>query len=163
MAELVDALDSKSSEAHTSCRFDPDHRHFLMTIEPLIIRAHHLLCIQGFRGYGYNKEFTANLREIVRKINSTTSLCAKIVCECDIICSKCPHNIDGRCEKKRVKELDQIVLKELNQQKGKRVLLSNVLKQVREVFNDRGKLNKTCQACQWKDVCGWFTIDKATN
>ena len=32
--------------------------------EPIRIRAHHLLCMQGFQGYGYNKTFTENMTHI---------------------------------------------------------------------------------------------------
>ena len=28
--------------------------------DPLRIRAHHILCIQGFQGLGYSEEFTKN-------------------------------------------------------------------------------------------------------
>ncbi len=36
------------------------------------IRAHHLLCLQGFQGYGYSQDFVRNMAEIIKKIGKTT-------------------------------------------------------------------------------------------
>ena len=30
----------------------------------LVLRGHHLLCLQGFQGYGYDEDFVKNMTEI---------------------------------------------------------------------------------------------------
>ena len=120
------------------------------------LRAHHLLCIQGFRGYGYNEEFTANLKSIIKAMHSDHKLQAEIVAECDVICLKCPYNKGGVCEKEIVKEMDENVLRKLGLKSGEKVLIIEILNRARELFGDKSELNKICYACSWKDVCGWF-------
>ncbi len=120
------------------------------------LRAHHLLCVQGFRGYGYSEEFTANMRSIIELIHSEPELYADIVAECDVICLKCPHNKGGVCEKKETVEMDMRVLAKLGLESGERVRVREILSRAKGIFSNREELNKICNACPWKDVCGWF-------
>ena len=63
------------------------------------LRAHHLLCLQGFQGYGYNKEFIQNLYEILQRFDTEPKLEIQVITECDDICMKCPYNKDNVCSK----------------------------------------------------------------
>lgn len=36
------------------------------------LRGHHLLCLQGYQGYGYDSEFEKNMTKIHKKLNITT-------------------------------------------------------------------------------------------
>ena len=87
----------------------------------LKLRGHHLLCLKGFQGYGYDESFVENMILInsERKLPQTTVS----ICECaDDICSSCPNLVDGICEDKtqneRIVSMDEEVLKNLTAQKS---------------------------------------------
>jgi len=61
------------------------------------IRAHHLLCIQGFQGYGYSEEFTENMLKVIQNLKSFPNHKIQITTCCDAICACCPHNIGDKC------------------------------------------------------------------
>lgn len=120
----------------------------------LHIRAHHLLCMKYFKGKGYGKEFVSNFYEIIKKLNDNPTI--KVTNYPDIICSPCPHNVNGKCVKKgpdheaKVKERDDAAIKclglRLNQE-----LKSN---EARELVNSNlTKLRRTCKDCEWLKYC----------
>ena len=53
------------------------------------LRAHNLLCIQGFVGKGYSPEFVANMKRIVGGLLGRTEV--TVVEEPDGLCSACPN------------------------------------------------------------------------
>jgi hypothetical protein len=57
---------------------------------PLHLRAHHLLCLHGFRGLGYSHEFVANMRRIKQRLEQD-SLVVGMHVGPDTICRACPH------------------------------------------------------------------------
>jgi len=61
------------------------------------IRAHHLLCIQGFQGYGYSEEFTENMSKVIQNLKSFPDHKIQITTCCDVLCACCPHNIGNKC------------------------------------------------------------------
>ena len=65
----------------------------LMTV---ILRAHHLLCLRGFVGMGYNEEFVQNMTQIKERLESGEGVI--IVDTCDDICGSCPNIKDDVCQ-----------------------------------------------------------------
>ena len=131
------------------------------------IRAHHLLCIQGFQGYGYSEEFTKNLSKIIRSLKSFSNQKIEIITECDIICSYCPYNIDEICHKdkesyEKIKEMDAKVLEKL-EIPDKSTFKAN------EIFSITNKrltgfdLEEICGDCSWKDKCLVFKENATLN
>lgn len=49
--------------------------------DELRIRAHHVLCILGFRGEGYSREFVENMRRVVDIIRANPQAVIQIVDE----------------------------------------------------------------------------------
>ncbi len=121
------------------------------------IRAHHLLCMQGFQGYGYSKEFELNLEKIINYLDSHPYCRLKIVIEADIICRKCPHLKDGRCIKSltSISKMDVLVLKKLGLSEGTEDVARNLFFKVNNVLNP-GDLQEICGDCSWKDKCTWY-------
>ena len=68
--------------------------------DPIRIRAHHLLCMQGFQGYGYSKDFERHMGMIITFLNSNPSTAIQIITSVDEICSKCPYCVEGKCAKR---------------------------------------------------------------
>lgn len=55
----------------------------------LILRGHHLLCLKGFQGYGYDENFTKNMIDVnsKRKMENTT---ITLTNSPDDVCKACP-------------------------------------------------------------------------
>ncbi len=123
---------------------------------PLKIRAHHLLCMLGFRGLGYSEEFAENMGKVVAEFNSEATLPVIIVAECDVICEPCPHNRENRCVKqpdseRRVAAKDLAVLRKLGLESGTRLVAARVRQKVKESFSSRD-LVEICPDCQWREL-----------
>lgn len=116
----------------------------------LTLRAHHLLCIQGYRGYGYSKDFTKNMGKIVYTLKKDPSTQVKIIAKTDILCSCCPHNIDDKsCEHQyKVDHLDKKVLDLFQIEKNKVYYYRDLLDIIRKKITYESFKN-ICSICQW--------------
>jgi hypothetical protein len=131
------------------------------------IRAHHLLCMQGFQGYGYSEDFSKNMAEIIQNLRSSPDQKIQIITECDVICSCCPYNVKEICSKdpeshEKIKRMDTKVLEKLE-------LCNGDIFEVEEIFNIINKRLKTnfdvieiCGNCSWREKCLWF-LEKTDN
>ena len=116
------------------------------------IRAHHGLCISFFEGKGYSNEFTKHMAEIIHKLNEDTII--YISNETDIICEKCPNNIDGVCETAdKVAEYDKQVLLRCGLKAGEVLPFSEFQKRVYENIICPGKREEICGNCEWNSIC----------
>ena len=129
------------------------------------VRAHHLLCMQGFQGYGYDEAFIENMDALIRMFDSDPHLEIEIVAECDAICSRCPHEKCGTCEKApghsiKVREMDLKVLKMLGLEKGSRGRVGDILSDVNARFRHRLDAEDICGDCDWEKECLWLKSRK---
>ncbi len=127
--------------------------------ELLKIRAHHILCMQGFQGLGYSKEFTRNMTLISEKIQKNPSFFIKIIIEADSICEYCPNLLDGLCNLemdslKLISSMDSLVLKSLKMESGS-VISSVQLKNLASSLTPK-KVEKICGDCSWRADCLYF-------
>jgi hypothetical protein len=75
-----------------------DNNNDIESIEyPLRIRAHNLICLQGYKGLGYTRDFIAHMTKIHSYLNENTTTLVKVVIGEDTFCHHCPHNYKGRC------------------------------------------------------------------
>jgi uncharacterized protein len=128
--------------------------------DPIIIRAHHLLCMQGFQGYGYNKDFERHMGKIITFLKSIPSTKIQIVTKTDEICSQCPYKYKSSCNRDqnshfRIEKLDSFVIK-------KALLKENHVYQIFEALRlvnnniDQDSLIEICDQCGWKNKCLFF-------
>lgn len=127
----------------------------------LKIRAHHLLCIQGFQGYGYNQDFVDNMNLIIKEINLNPDLTIELTDECDSVCEHCPHYIDKACQSApnadaRVKKMDTLVFSAMKVSPGTRGKVGNFLSIVNDRFQTLSHVKKVCGTCMWKKKCLWY-------
>jgi uncharacterized protein len=122
----------------------------------ITLRAHHLLCMQGFQGLGYSPAFVDNMALILEKIKQNPAIKCKIVTGCDDICFKCPHCKNNRCTKTEnsetnIKKFDAEVLKLINLEPG-------IVLLVKEVFEKTSNITtpSDCLTCGWQKDCLWF-------
>jgi hypothetical protein len=128
------------------------------------LRAHHLLCLQGFQGYGYDQDFADNMSDLLKRIDSEADIDIIVTAECDDICAKCPHVVSGICQKEpgsdqKVREMDRTVLLKLELSEGAKVTVEKILDLVNEKFASKSELLEVCGDCQWRKKCLHFIFD----
>jgi len=118
------------------------------------LRFHHLLCILGFQGLGYDEKFVEGMKRIVQKIKESPDLEIKIIKGCDDICSACPFNIDGYCEnevvggEERAKERDKQIAESLNLKAEDTLTVKEVMDLLKKEIKP-GDLAVICKDCPW--------------
>ncbi len=120
------------------------------------IRAHHLLCMQGFQGYGYNQSFTENMTKITEKLRKNPSTFLKIASGPDSICQYCPHYSNGKCDmdltsESRIRAMDDLLLRKFDIQEGDILSWSEVKSLTTNL--SRNEINEICGGCFWGDKC----------
>ncbi len=125
------------------------------------IRAHHLLCIQGFQGYGYSKDFVDNMDRIIKIINLDPDREIELIRECDDICLHCPHHIKGKCRKRigsswKIRLIDKRILKELKLKENTTGKVNDFLSFVNKNFRNISDVKNICRCCSWKEKCLWY-------
>lgn len=59
------------------------------------LRAHNLLCIQGYVGKGYSPEFTANMDGVVASLGDDAEV--TVIDAPDVLCDACPNLTGDGC------------------------------------------------------------------
>lgn len=135
----------------------------------LEIRAHNLLCIQGFVGMGYSDKFVDNMTKIVNQLQKFPEALVKITLSPDYICNACPHlshtgcTLQGEGHEKHMRLQDEVVLKRLGLKEGEEVKWQNIKKRISERIKGRD-LTHICHNCPWlpTGVCA-KGIDRLVN
>ncbi len=125
------------------------------------IRAHHILCIQGYQGHGYSQDFEENMWRMVEKFRLNPNLPVTVVCETDAICEYCPHQTAGRCVNtplvsKQISKMDSLVLEKMSLESGA-TLNFNKLISLTKKFSETDVM-EICGECSWKESCLWFQV-----
>lgn len=120
------------------------------------IRAHHLLCIQGFQGYGYSRDFEKNMSKVIKNLKSEEHV-LEIVAECDVICSHCPHQMDGLCKQthesdEMIKNMDLNVIKKIGLGEGTKTRSKNVFALLDRKIKPID-VQEICGGCVWRNKC----------
>lgn len=120
----------------------------------MILRAHHLICILGFRGLGYSKEYVANMSKIVGQLRSSPQTLIEIASRPDDICVPCPFLKEGGCHERgveseeMVRNRDDAVLEKLNVLAGDMITWAEVENRIRSSISPED-LDRICHDCQW--------------
>lgn len=123
----------------------------------LFLRGHHLLCLQGFQGYGYDEKFVNNMTKInflIKQPGTTISLTA----DSDDICKSCPNLKNNLCQNheqnERIRLMDDEVLSKLNLKEEYDSI--DLFKNVEKIFNSKSSVDKICSECMWHDECLFY-------
>lgn len=119
---------------------------------PLKIRAHHLLCLLGFRGMGYSEEFVANMKKVA-KATFFSGNTLMVVDHCDVICSVCPHGKGDECHKnedsaQKVKRHDYEVVAKLAVPTGTKFTWQEARVLISQKVSPED-LVEICRDCEW--------------
>lgn len=123
-----------------------------MSIHVLGLRAHNLLCIQGFVGKGYSPEFVANMASVIAQLEPDTAV--TLLVEPDVLCAECPNLVDSGCalhglgSELGIATQDRDVLARLGLEEGAVVAWSKILERIREHIAP-DDLDEICGSCPW--------------
>ena len=121
------------------------------------LRGHHLLCLRGFRGYGYSEDFVSNMIRIneLRKSEDCTII---LTDKSDDICSSCPNLSNGICENEKqnkiIERMDDEVLQKLDSKKEYGAI--ELFDEVPMKFNTLKSVENICFGCKWNEECLFF-------
>jgi hypothetical protein len=121
---------------------------------PIRLRAHTLLCLQGFRGMGYSPGFIDNMAAIHRILTDHPQSLVEILDGPDDVCEACPHRQLGGCTlngdrtEDDMKDQDHIVLQRLGLRVGSRIPWRDVLDRIHASVH-ADDLPSICGHCRW--------------
>ncbi|MEE1040316.1 MAG: DUF1284 domain-containing protein, partial [Lachnospiraceae bacterium] len=75
----------------------------------LHLRPHHLLCIQNYRGHGYNTSFHEKMTSVITSLQTSAGVPIELTDSADDLCIACPHCRDGVCESENPARFDKLV------------------------------------------------------
>jgi hypothetical protein len=119
------------------------------------LRAHNLLCIQGFVGKGYSPEFVANMTRVVEGLAPDAGV--TVLDEPDALCAACPSLADDGCTlhgpgtERGIVHQDRDVLRRLRLEAGARVTWREVLARIAKSI-EPDDLDDICGACPWLEL-----------
>jgi uncharacterized protein len=120
---------------------------------PLEIRAHTLLCLQGYNGVGYSPEFTARMDRVFELLKEHPETKVRVVVGSDFFCAICPHMENGRCrvdgDEDRSVEMDLLVLDKLGIEANSVQVWEGLAFKLRHSINFED-LVCICGECRWK-------------
>lgn len=121
---------------------------------PLIIRGHTLLCLQGFRGEGYSPAFVENMRAVHRRLSIDPEATVRVIAAPDLICSACPHLQSDGCHLKGpafeapMQRQDREVIARLGIAEGEILPWGEILHRIAAQI-EGGDLDAICGSCPW--------------
>ncbi|SHJ53914.1 DUF1284 domain-containing protein [Parasporobacterium paucivorans] len=117
------------------------------------LRPHHGMCIGQFAGYGYDREFVENMKHIVHGLE-TNNPYVRLVCHTDVICGRCPHNIDHGCHSgQEVLKYDMACLHLTGFWENQEIRWLDFKDKVREMVLKEDTIKEVCTDCSWLEIC----------
>lgn len=122
--------------------------------DPITIRGHTLLCLQGFRGEGYNIAFVDRLTEIHGDLRSNPDRLVKIIQIPDTLCEACPNLYIDRCQlngpnsEKEMKVQDTNVMTRLGIESEDTIPWKEILNRIGNKI-EGSVLSDICGNCRW--------------
>ncbi|MEW6573377.1 MAG: DUF1284 domain-containing protein [Bacillota bacterium] len=119
------------------------------------LRGHHLVCLQFFRGEGYDRVFIENLQTVVGRAVKGEEI--EVVEGPDDVCRACPSLEEGRCSSQpaggeaNIRELDEKARAHLGIGVGERVLWREVFARVSVTSEEW--FAGFCEGCEWEKAC----------
>jgi len=123
--------------------------------EAIPLRAHNLLCLQGFQGSGYDEAFTANMARIHAVLRHAPRARVRIVRGPDHICAACPHlagdlgcALGGEPHEAHMRAQDAVVAARLDLEPGQVIDWREILARIGACIAP-SDLPGICTSCPW--------------
>jgi len=123
----------------------------------LRIRGHHLLCIVGFRGHGYNSAFVENMQRVADAVRGQPELRLTVCEACDDICAACPHTENSACQKHNgsqdsTRKMDRAVLSKIGMRRGETAPVNEVYRRIAGRISVEDISETLCTECEWRSL-----------
>ncbi len=117
------------------------------------LRGHHLVCLQFYRGEGYDRPFIDNLTDIIDRAETEGVF---VVEGPDDVCRCCPYLKGTVCKytedsEEEIKEMDRRAMEFLAVKAGEKLHWSHVRERLPEIFGKWAELY--CEGCHWRKAC----------
>ena len=121
----------------------------------LLLRPHHGLCIQNFRGKGYSDEFVREMARIVALLEANPKQQITLHAGADVVCKACPHKTSGLgCDSgQKVLSYDQRCLSLCGLREGDSLTWEEYRDRLREAVVLPKRYREVCIDCQWIGIC----------
>lgn len=111
------------------------------------LRPHHLLCVQNFRGHGYNEAFTRKMQSVVTALRDCPDRQVLITEGADDLCAACPHCRKGECESQNPGKFDALTAALAGLAPGDLLACRDFPPVTPDL------LEACCPGCEWGDLC----------
>lgn len=139
--------------------------------EPIKLRAHHLLCLQGYRGYGYDRNFKINVENVLHCLKTNPNVI--VLKSSDAICGRCPNLKDEKCclnlgrydnlskekmesSNQEIIKMDSFVIKKTSMIENKLYNINDLYEDINSSFEKVDDLIDICGSCIWTKECSWY-------
>jgi hypothetical protein len=125
------------------------------------LRGHHLGCVQGFTGHGYDGPFTARLAAIAGALRADPTAPVVLADGADDVCEACPHFQGSVCAREpgaetRVRAHDAAFRAALGIAALGTVAIADVASFLALHMESRESLRIACSGCPWTGDCSFF-------
>ena len=126
------------------------------------LRGHHLLCLLGYRGMGYSKEFCENMTTVYEELRQKPETMIRIVLGPDDLCAAYPKDQEAHCENRTVYQRDAEIVTKLGLQVEMELSWSGICGQVARPCKTGRHWSPMCHMPlgALRCLCGRCTIDR---
>jgi hypothetical protein len=116
------------------------------------IRAHNLLCIQGFVGKGYSPGFVANMTAVIASLDDDAEV--TVAADPDVLCAACPNLEESGCAlhgegtEEGIVRQDRDVIARLGLAEGEAYRWGEIVSRIAERVAP-ADLDDICGSCPW--------------
>jgi len=142
------------------------------------LRGHHLLCLQGYQGYGYDKKFKTKIESLINQLNNDDYSKIIVTDSADDLCESCPNLKDEKCvgelesfegssknkskiNNNKIVKMDKIVIEKANLEKNREYSFNKLISIINNSFSNIKDAKKVCGNCKWIEKCLWIQSRKS--
>lgn len=124
-------------------------------LKPILLRPHHLLCLQFFAGKGYSAEFVENMGEVKSMLDGDPRAEVTLCSGADDICRRCPNRVGFGCgADPKPPVYDRSCLCACGLKIGDTLPWQNLKTVVRSrILISHAAFSAVCSSCSWFPVC----------
>ncbi len=113
------------------------------------LRGHHLLCLLGYRGMGYSKEYVENMTSMHDTLRTMPDTEVHIVSEPDDLCLRFPETQPCHCDHQNIHHRDSAMLEKLGIKVGQTLSWRNIEDRIKASF-EPADIDDLCRTCSWR-------------
>ncbi|WP_026695482.1 DUF1284 domain-containing protein [Peribacillus kribbensis] len=118
------------------------------------LRGHHLLCLLGYRGMGYSKEYVENMTLVHQTLRENPEKWVLLVKGPDHLCEKFPHTGEYHCQNDIIYKRDAVILRKLGLRIGQMLRWKDIEFHIQRDMVP-ADIQSVCDSCSWRSygVC----------